>query len=176
MKEPGLKPGIATRITPKEESEVFSSSSPMIEFFEKPIWVDTDPFIGRSYAPVFMVKGGVEYFVVNRVVCGSHDEAEKLEKIKAMLLDTGGSYFKFYGIYDNPMNLLAGVKERKHTFSNPKTLFCDCRNEPRYGAGFIDFSGSCREASLTFSYRIYDPNLAAALRKSARSIIVRSCS
>lgn len=148
----------------------------MIEFIEKTIWVDPDPLIGRTYAPVFMVKDGVEHFVVNRVVYGSCRDDEKLKEIKSMLLDTEGRYFKFYGSHDDPMQMLAEVKERQHTFSNSKTLFSDCRDEPRYGAGFIDFSGACREVALTFSYRIYDPVLAAALEESAKSIIAHSWS
>lgn len=44
----------------------------MIEFIEKKPWTDRSPFTGQTYAPNYMVKDGVEYFMVNRV--GSSDE------------------------------------------------------------------------------------------------------
>ena len=146
----------------------------MITFIEKSTWVDHSPLIGRTYAPIFMIKDGMEYFVANRVVRGSSLEHENLEGYKAMLLDTNGQYFKFYGIYDDPMELLAGVKERGHTFHSPQTLLCDCHGAPGYGAGFTDFSGSCREVALTFSYRIYDLDLVAALRSAVTELILQN--
>ena len=40
----------------------------MIKFIEKKPWTDHSPFTGQTYAPNYMVKDGVEYFMVNRVV------------------------------------------------------------------------------------------------------------
>ena len=44
----------------------------VIKFIEKKPWTDHSPFTGQTYAPNYMVKDGVEYFMVNRV--GSSDE------------------------------------------------------------------------------------------------------
>ena len=49
----------------------------MITFVEKEKWTDKDPFIGRTYAPIYMIKDGKEYFVVNRVVASQESAKEK---------------------------------------------------------------------------------------------------
>lgn len=140
----------------------------MITFIEKSTWTDHDIFIGRTYAPVFMVKDGTEYFVMNRAIDGFHLEHEQLEGAKSMLLKTEGRYFKFYGFYDDPFEMLTSIKKRGHTFDSSTSLFCDCHGIPGYGAGFTDFSGNCREVALTFSYHIFDPDLLASLQDAVQ--------
>ncbi len=129
----------------------------MIEFIEKTPWIDKNPFIGTTYVPVFMVKDGKEYFVRNR------DKNQKqsdvvLNAIKEFLTQTDGQYFKEYGIYENPFDMLRAVIDGKYTFFET-TVFDDCRGIDRYGGGFIDFSGNFREVAAAFSYRIYDTNM-----------------
>ena len=143
----------------------------MIEYIEKKHWTDPDIFIGRTYAPIFMVKDSVEYFVSNRVVNGSYHEEQELKGIKSMLLMTEGKYFKFYGFFDDPFEMLTMIEERGLTFESPKKLFCDCHGIPKYGAGFTDFSGNCREIALAFSYRIYDSDLLATLQTEVQKLI-----
>ncbi len=130
----------------------------MIEFIEKESWTDPSPFTGQTLAPVFMVKDGVEYFVVNRVIRGGDREYDSydrkvsqmaLEETKAFLIQNGGAYFKFNGIYVDPFGMLKEMTERGHTFCDPDELFDDCRNNPGYGAGFVDFHGNRNEVSTT---------------------------
>ena len=52
----------------------------MITFVEKEKWTDKDPFIGRTYAPIYMIKDGKEYFVVNRVVASQELAKEKQDE------------------------------------------------------------------------------------------------
>ena len=89
-----------------------------------------------------------------------------------MLLSTDGRYFKLYGAYDDPFEMLASIKERGYTliFESPTGPFCDCPVVP-YGAGFTDFSGGFREIDLTFNYRIFDPDLLASLRAAVQDLL-----
>lgn len=146
----------------------------MIEFVEKKPWTDRSPFTGQTYAPNYMVKDGVEYFLVNRVVrCDDRgyanlhlDESRKgLEATKQFLVKNGGAYFKFYGIYADPFEMLKKIAERGHTFCDPEKLFDDCRGINGYGAGFVDFHGNRNEVSAAFHYRIYDMEMLERLKE-----------
>jgi len=140
----------------------------MIDFIDKAPWTDPSPFTGQTYAPNFMVKDGVEYFIVNRVVRGGdreHDSYDRkasqraLEETKTFLIQNGGAYFKFNGIYVDTFEMLKEMAERGHTFCDPDKLFDDCRGNPGYGGGFVDFHGNRNEVSAAFHYRIYDDGL-----------------
>lgn len=144
----------------------------MITFIEKPALTEYVACIRRTYVPVFMVKNGTEYFIMKRAIDGTHMENKHLERIKSMLLNTEGRYFKFYGAYDDPFEMLASIKERGYTliFGSPAGPFCDCPVVP-YGAGFTDFSGGCCEIDLTFNYRIFDPDLLTSLRAAVQDLL-----
>lgn len=135
----------------------------MIEFVEKDAWVDSSPFTGQTYVPNFMVKDGVEYFVVNRVVIGMNNDKE-LEAIKQFLIENEGMYFKFYGTDDDPFEMLKEMADRGHTFCDPEKLLDDCREIKDYGAGFVDFHGNRNEVSAAFHYRIYDTEMLNRLK------------
>jgi hypothetical protein len=147
----------------------------MITFIEKPeIELPPLPFKqrGDKAHPVFMVKDGKEYFMLNRTTEKScHYDAERL---KQDLMNNGGSFIRFHGKYDNPFDLVDMVIEKKfafescgkngRVFNDVSTLFKDNRNAPCYGAGFIDFGGNLREVSCAFQYRIYDIDMAERLK------------
>lgn len=151
----------------------------MVEFIEKEPWTDQDPLIGETYAPVFMVKDGVEYFVINRVAKATGDSFyarqanDRLDKAKAMLTENDGRYCMFYGRHPDPTDMLTEIEQRGHTFTEPEELFVDCHDKP-YGGGFVDFNGNLNEVSAAFMYRIFDRELAEALKKQAQPIIERS--
>lgn len=146
----------------------------MVEFIEKECWTDQDQFIGRTYAPVYMVKDGVEYFVVNRVVksrdgsWARYDEKKshnETEQYKEFLRQHEYRYFKFNGFYDDPFEMLEEIRARKHTFTHPEDLFLA-------GSRFIDFHGNRNEVSAAFHYRIYDTNMVEEIRRQINPIIV----
>lgn len=151
----------------------------MVEFIEKEPWTDTDPFIGETYAPVFMVKNGVEYFVINRVVAVTGDSFyaqqanSRLEAAKQTLIENDGRYCKFYGQHPDPADMLKEIERRGHTFTEPEEIFEDCHGE-HYGGGFVDFHGNLNEVSAAFMYRIFDRELAEQLKKQAQPIVERS--
>lgn len=153
----------------------------MIKFIEKERWMDNDPHIGRTYAPIYMVKDGKEYFVINRVVLPNEPELDEVnDKIlngdvreyEAFLTLSEGRYFKLYGFYDNPMEMITEMKERHHTFTDPNCV-TKKYNDNRLN-GFIDFKGNRNEVSAAFHYRIYDMILAEEIRKAITSIVKRS--
>lgn len=150
----------------------------MIEFIEKEMWTDTHPYIGDDLIPVFMVKDGVEYFVMNRRafitgggLYGAQGD-EDLKIAKYMLMQNGGRYFTFIGDAD-PADMLQQMQKRGHTFRDPDTLFDKC-DEKCYGGGFTDFRGNRNEVSAAFHYRIYDNEFAEALIKQALNFVDRS--
>lgn len=147
----------------------------MIKFIEKKPFTDHDPFIGATYAPIFMVKDGREYFVFNRVIREGGSGTEKnacnesaggLEAVKQLLIQNGGTYFRFYGSYADPFEMLKEMANRGHTFCSSKTLLDDCRGIEGYGAGFVDFLGNRNEVSAAFHYRIYDMEMLERLKEA----------
>ncbi|WP_195985340.1 hypothetical protein [Clostridium sp. D33t1_170424_F3] len=151
----------------------------MVEFIEKEPFTDTDPFIGETYAPVFMVRDGVEYFVINRVASIDGDSFYarqangRLEAAKQMLAENDGRYCMFYGPDPDPEKLLKEIERRGHTFTEPEDLFADC-HDAIYGGGFVDFHGNLNEVSAAFMYRIFDSELVEKLKKQAQPIVERS--
>ena len=152
-----------------------------ITFFEKEAFESTPlptQERGRVLIPVFMMKGGNEYFVINR----NRDTKEHYdtEHIKLKLTETKGTYFKFYGVFDDPYSLIQWVKDKGYSFessgkngrvfSDAESLFSDCRDNERYGKGFIDFGGNIREVSCAFQYRIYDIAIVEALKEQIRKL------
>lgn len=152
----------------------------MIKFIEKEPWEDKDPLIGETYLPVFMIKDGAEYFVINRVAKATGDSLyasqanSRLNAAKAMLKANNGKYVKFDGLYNDPEDMLAEIEQHGHTFTEPEDLFVDCHDEPRYGGGFTDFHGNRNEVSASFMYRIFDNELVDKLKKAAQSAVERS--
>lgn len=132
---------------------------------------------GDKAVPVFMILDGKEYFVYNRTA--EKNIYQDIETLKAKLIENEGKYFKFYGYFDNPFELVKLAAEKKcsfessgkngRVFNDIPTLFSDCRDEPRYGEGFIDFGGNIREVSAAFRYRIYDVSMAEALKNEIRT-------
>ena len=153
----------------------------MITFVEKEKWTDKDPFIGRTYATIYMIKDGKEYFVVNRVVASQELAKEKQDEksldeevrmYQAFLTRTEGRYFKFYGIYDDPMEMISEMKERRHTFTDSDNIFLDLSGDKTMG--FVDFKGNRREVSAAFHYRIYDMSMIEDIKEAIAPIIKKS--
>ena len=147
----------------------------MIEFIEKERYYDNSIFTGQCWMyPTFMVKDGIEYFMWNRREPDDSWKLKEREGQKEELLANDGSYFHFRGIYADPFEMLAEMERRDHTFTEPDSLFADCRENPRYGGGFVDFHGNQNEVSAAFHYRIYDVALLERIRTAAAPIIERS--
>jgi hypothetical protein len=133
---------------------------------------------GNMLIPVFMMKDGDEFFVINR----NRDKKEHYDTghIKKKLIETNGAYFKLYGVFDDPYNLVQWVKEKKYSFecsgkkgrvfNDVKSLFRDCGANERYGKGFVDFGGNIREVSCAFQYRIYDIAMVDTLKKQIKEL------
>ena len=137
-----------------------------ITFIEKEPWHDDSPFTGQcDMFPVYMVKGGREFFVINRRVPDDSWKAAELEEIKKLLIDTDGAYTKFNGIYKNLFEMLKEMAEREHTFREPNKLFIELPNR-----GFVDFHGNRNEVSAAFHYRIYEMDLIKAIQRIAGQV------
>lgn len=147
----------------------------MIEFIEKARYYDDSTFTGQCWMyPTFMVKDGIEYFMWNRREPDDGWKLKERERQKAELFANDGSYFHFYGVYEDPFEMLAEMERRGHTFTEPDNLFVDCRENSKYGSGFVDFHGNRNEVSAAFHYRIYDMALIERIRTVAALIIERS--
>lgn len=132
-----------------------------INFIEKKPWHDDRPFTGGcDMFPVYMVKGGKEFFVINRRVPDDSWKTAELEEIKKLLIDTGGIYTKFHGMYKNPLDMLNEIVERKHTFREPDKLFIIPKN-----GRFTDFHGNRNEVSAAFHYRLYETDFIRTVQK-----------
>lgn len=132
-----------------------------ISFIEKKPWHDNSPFTGGcDMFPVYMVKGGKEFFVINRRVPDDSWKTAELEEIKKLLIDTGGVYTKFHGMYKNPFDMLNEIVERKHTFREPDKLFIIPKN-----GEFTDFHGNRNEVSAAFHYRLYEADFIRTVQK-----------
>ncbi len=138
----------------------------MIEFVEKEPWHDDSPFTGScDMYPVFMVKNGKEFFVINRRVPGNSWAADDLERIKRQLIETDGAYTRFNGMYQNPLKMLEEIVERKHSFREPDSLFVETQS-----GYFVDFHGNRKEVSAAYHYRIYDLSLVEKIRSITEHI------
>ena len=148
----------------------------MIEIIEKAGWFYPSPFTGDCMMyPVFMIKDGKEYFVVNRREPEESWKEKEREAQIAEMLANDGAYIRFCGFYADPLEMLAEMEMRDHIFSDPDDLFLDCRNNLKgYGEGFVDFHGNRNEVSAAFHYRIYDVALLEEVKETAAPIIKKS--
>lgn len=144
-----------------------------ISFIEKRPWCDETPFWKRTLIPVFMVRDGKEYFVMNREDVGNSDSYwarntdEQLERMKAHLLETGGRYAKIHGIEPDPVQYVKWIRDNKRSVYK-KELFVPCYHAG-YGEGFTDFHGNGPDIGA-FSYRIYCNELLDELKKLVKEI------
>lgn len=151
----------------------------MIEFIELEPFetMGGAPFTTMTLVPVFMIMDGEKYFVSNLPIVGGNHSPEyhrrELEGYKEQLLQTGGRYFKFYGFYGDPEELLAATEERGHTFVRPDVLFYE-ESDEAYGVGFTGFRGNLNEVSAAFAYRIYDKAYAAKLRERIKILTAKN--
>ena len=128
--------------------------------------------------PTYMVKDGVEYFLMNRRVSPNrhsldqYQNNKELEAAKAMLTANGGKFAKFFGRIDCPLEMLRIILEKGYTFEWPDDLFVQCEGEP-YGGGFVDFCNNCRGLA-EFYYRIYDAPLVKAIQEKVAGIPPRT--
>lgn len=140
-----------------------------IQIIEKEPWFDNSMFTGNCYMyPTYMVKDVKEFFMFNRREPDGSWVLEEDERRKNHLLSTGGAYFRIHGFYDDPMEMLAKIVERKHHFeSAPQKMFsCSIDKE-----GYVDFMGNRREVAAGFYYRIYDADLTEKIKAAVDRII-----
>lgn len=139
----------------------------MIKFIEKERYYDGSPFVGGCfYYPTYMIKNKKEYFVFNRREPDEKYNLEENEARKQQLIQTNGKYFKFNSFYENPIEMLNEIIERKHNFTDPENMYY-CGIEK---SGFLDFHGNRKEVSAAFHYRIYDEKLASQIIKIVECI------
>jgi len=75
----------------------------------------------REYIPIYMViDGKKEYFVTNRI---AGEDRPEIEEYKKMLIANNGQYFRLFGHCENPFDLIAQMKERKHHLTHPTKVF-----------------------------------------------------
>jgi len=142
----------------------------VITFIEKESFnTNIHPDISRRLIPVYMIKDGLEYFVMNRNADIPDDGslwAEQQNAVfkmaKSMLFSNGGMCFKFYGRYDSAYEMIRIMKIYEFTFTNPEGVFKRCGDG--YSAAFVDFSGNFNEYSSAFHYRIYDEEMVRQLK------------
>ena len=140
----------------------------MIEIIEKEPYYDDSPFTGQCYMhPTYMVKDGKEYFMFNRREPDDSWKLQENEERKAFLIANDGKYLKFYGIYNDPFEMIKEIAQRKHTFTEPEAENYRCSFEKN---GFIDFHGNLRELSAAFFYRIYDLEMAEKIKEAVHHI------
>lgn len=139
----------------------------MIEIIEKERYYDDSLFTGQCYMyPTYMVKGGKEYFMFNRREPDDSWNIKKNEMRKKQLIETEGAYFKFNGLYSDPLEMIEEIAERKHHFTDPDSMYY-CGIEE---CGFLDFHGNRNEVSAAFHYRIYDKGLAEQIQKAVEML------
>ena len=139
----------------------------MIKFIEKERYYDDSPFIGHCYYyPTYMIKDGKEYFVFNRREPDDKWKLEENEAHKNQLIKTDGKYFRFHSFYENPVEMLKEIIERKHHFTTPNKMYYGCIE----GNGYLDFQGNRKEVSAAFHYRIYDEKLAMKIQEIVKKI------
>lgn len=136
----------------------------MIKIIEKEPYKNYDSWNERECLmyPVFMIKDGKEYFVLNRREPISDYDNEENKKRIEKLKQTGGKYTIFYGAFENPFEMLKEIINKKDLIiTNSQDIF-DRRmtNEEA-----IDFHGNRENYSSAFMYRIYDKKLEKDLRE-----------
>lgn len=141
----------------------------MIEIIEKEPFRDTESWTGSDLLyPNYMLKDGKEYFIFNRREPDlNRNPAEKEEMLK-QLINTGGAYFRLYGVHDDPFELLEEISERKESFiceNIDEIVFLVSTEE------FVDFRGRRSGLSVGFFYRIYDMGMAAKIKKAVEHIL-----
>ena len=144
----------------------------VITFIEKePFDSSVVPERNLRLIPVFMIKNGVEFFVINRRADAplnsnslwAIQENDRYNLAKSMLLSNGGKFYKLHGVYTDPFELVKTIKKHGFTFTKPEEAFHRCDDE-RYGAGFTEFQGNINETSMCFHYRIYDEEMVRQLK------------
>lgn len=134
-----------------------------IGFIEKEPRLEED---GRILHPVYMIRDGKELFVFNRKSHAAWDESAEYKRRKQQLIDTDGAYLRFFGYFDDPLEMLAAIARGKHHFTEPDNLYRG--GFKKYG--FIDFHGNRVEITAGFFYRIYDRGLAKKIQTAAEHI------
>ena len=141
----------------------------MIKFIEKKPYKDESPYAGNcTMYPTYMVlENGEEHFMYNRRVPDDSWVLTLEEERKKQLVQNGGKYFKFHGLYDNPIEMLQEIAKRQHHFTDEK------ESDLYYGDAqkdYLDFLGNLCETSAAFHYRIYDKELMKKVKKYVTAI------
>ena len=147
-----------------DEAYMFYLSDLSISFIEKEEekFEDTNPFIGSTYVPVYMVKDEQEYFVVNKDINHSDIAYENryLTLAKEQLMKNGGAWFSFYSAgYNDPIEMIEEVHKRGFHFTEQTTYTWNKKQN------CFDFSGNQEEVSAAFSFRIYDKKYAEQIQR-----------
>ena len=134
----------------------------MIKFIEKKPYKDESPYAGNcTMYPTYMVlENGEEHFMYNRRVPDDSWVLTLEEERKKQLVQNGGKYFKFHGLYDNPIEMLQEIAKKQYHFSEKESDLLDD----------LDFYGNLCEVSAAFYYRIYDKELMKKVKKYVTAI------
>ena len=140
-------------------------------------FIEKEPFNTRfitgeihRLVPVFMVKDNAEYFMVNRRIdCGDKNDTD-IESYKEMLLSNGGKFFRFYGCFEDPFEMLSDMKKHTYHFVEPEKVI-ERFDGNGYGKGFYDFGGNFKEVSAAFNYRIFCTGYAEKLNNLVAAIM-----
>ncbi len=139
----------------------------MIQFIEKEGRYDGGLFTGNCfYYPTYMIKDGKEFFMFNRIEPDDKWNLEANEARKKQLIKNNGKFFKFFGFYNNPIEMLKEIVERKHHFTMLDKMYYEELNKN----GYLDFCGNREEVSASFNYRIYDGELAHTIIQTVEYI------
>ncbi len=136
----------------------------MIKIIEKEPYKSYDRWNERDCLmyPVFMIKDGKEYFVLNRretnLDYNNKENQRRLEKLN----QTNGKYTVFYGDFENPFEMLKDIIKKMDLIitNNDRTFEKAMPNEDS-----IDFHGNRQNYSSAFMYRIFDKELENDLKE-----------
>lgn len=135
----------------------------MIEFIEKKTYYSNHS--GCWMYPIYMIKDGKEFYVFNRREPNTNLGKKEEEAKRKQLISNNGLYYKIYGFYDSPLDLLKEMAGRRYHFIEPGYMF-DGELER---IGFCDFHGNTKGA-MNFSYRIYDKGMIEKIQNIAKLI------
>jgi hypothetical protein len=105
-----------------------------------------------EFLPYFMIKDNKQYFLRNAVkglskneyACKYEHDLKEMETIKQQLINNKGAYFKYYGRFDNPLDLIKWMEENNYTFESFSSI------EEHFKDGSIIFHGNFKEYSGAF--------------------------
>ena len=159
--------------------ELMRYKNKRILFYERYPRVATSFFVGVAYSPVIMVRGGREYFVVNRVLKEQvhaynpnliEQRADLVPNMISALKKSKGLFCKFFGDYDDPRELLCSMKEAGRQFSAKQNLFSVSGVSDEHCDRRFEFQSNETDGIEPFCYYIYSEKFLASLQKEVEML------